>query len=93
MLRNTYLSRLIAIMLARLRMSVDDAINVFEDLSKEVFSGPRAPVWFPWIYTYNHRKLERVIKQVVNGHIPTIDSNWSTREKEFYTELNGMCNW
>lgn len=93
MLRNTYLSRLIAIMLARLRMSVGDAINVFEDLSKEDFSSPRAPVWFPWIYTYNHRKLERVIKKVVDRHIPTIDPNWPTREKEFCMETSGMCHW
>ena len=80
-------------MLARLRMSIDDAIEVFEDLSKEVFSGSRAPLWFPWIYTYNHRKLERVVKKIVDKRIPTIDPNWSTREKEFFTDLTGMCNW
>ncbi|OXV06084.1 hypothetical protein Egran_06148, partial [Elaphomyces granulatus] len=83
---------LIAIMLARLRMPVDDAIEVFEDLSKEVFSGSRAPVWLPWIYTYNHRKLERVVKKIVDKRIPTIDPNWSKREKEFFTELTGICN-
>ena len=87
------MSRLIAIMLARLRMSVDDTIEVFEDMSKDVFSGPRAPVWFPWIHTYNHRKLERVIKKVVDDHIPIVDLDWTTRGKEFYTELNGICNW
>ena len=80
-------------MLARLRMSVDDALKVFEKMSEEVFSAPRAPVWFPWIYTYNHRKLERVIKKIVDRYIPIADPNWSTREKEFFTELTGICNW
>ena len=74
-------------------MSVDDAIEVFENLSKEVFSSPRVPLWFPWIYRYNHRKLEKVVKKIVDKHIPTTDPNWSTREKEFFTGLTGMCNW
>lgn len=88
-----YCPRLIAIMLARLRMSVVEAQNVFKDMSKTVFSGARAPVWFPVIYTYNHRKLEKVVKSVVDGRIPTSDPNWSTKEKSFFSELNGICNW
>jgi len=74
-------------------MSVDEAIEVFTDMSKEIFSNPRAPVWFPGIYTYNHRKLERVVKNIVDRRIPTTDPDWLTKEKNFFSELNGICNW
>lgn len=81
---------LIAIMLARLRMSVDEAVEVFYDMSKEIFGNPRAPVWFPGIYTYNHRKLEKVIKGIVDRRTPTADPDWQTKEKRFFNEIEGI---
>jgi len=83
---------LIAIMLARLRMSVDQALDVYKKMSKEVFSSPRVPVWFPGIYTYNHRKLETVVKRIVDRMIPPTDPEWVTKERIFFSELNGICS-
>lgn len=80
-------------MLARLRMPIDEALTAYKDMAKKIFSNPRSPVWFPGIYTFNHRKLEKVVKSIVNQRIPITDPNWLTKEKNFFSELNGICNW
>ncbi|KAF7865472.1 hypothetical protein EAF04_006447 [Stromatinia cepivora] len=60
---------LIAIMLSRLRMSIDDCIQEYENLGEKIFGQPRklsmrGPI--PWNREkYDHRKLEEVIKDVV----------------------------
>ncbi|KAA8568084.1 hypothetical protein EYC84_008495 [Monilinia fructicola] len=60
---------LIAIMLSRLRMNIDDCIQEYENLGKEVFAHPRifsirGPIPFKR-GKFDHRKLEKVIKDVV----------------------------
>ncbi|CAD6444280.1 5eb779df-f889-406e-96ec-73632c2f676e [Sclerotinia trifoliorum] len=60
---------LIAIMLSRLRMNIDDCIREYQDFGEKIFGQPRklsmrGPI--PWNREkYDHRKLEEVIKDVV----------------------------
>ena len=65
--------RLIAIMLGRLHMSIDDCISEYETLGERVFAHPR---WFhirsPMIYPrdkYRATDLEDVLKDVVSRHV------------------------
>ncbi|KAJ7827110.1 hypothetical protein B0H14DRAFT_3144690 [Mycena olivaceomarginata] len=53
---------LIALMLGRLRMSVEDAINVYGELSKEVFSDVKPPGSDG---RFKASKLEKAIRQIV----------------------------
>ncbi|KAI9649163.1 hypothetical protein NHQ30_001730 [Ciborinia camelliae] len=60
---------LIAIMLSRLRMNIDDCIQEYENLGQRIFGQPRkfsmrGPI--PWNQEkYDHHKLEEVVKDVV----------------------------
>jgi hypothetical protein len=57
---NSY--RIIALMLGRLRMDVDTAIDCYNNLSQQVFSDPK---WRPGDGRFKATKLEEVIKSVV----------------------------
>ena len=61
-------------MLGRLRMSVDDCIKAYKDLDGDIFRNPRTfsirgPALWPK-GKYDHRGLERAIRQVVQKHDP-----------------------
>ena len=66
---------LIAILLSRLRLSVQDALHIYENLARDIFGKPRlfsirGPV--PWpCAKHNHRRLEQAIKKVVSSCSPT----------------------
>ncbi|KAL9118353.1 MAG: hypothetical protein Q9187_005102 [Circinaria calcarea] len=65
---------LIAIMLGRLRMTVDECLEVYEHLADRVFAHPRRfyirkPPWIPRD-KYDHRPLEDIIKEVVRKFEP-----------------------
>lgn len=67
-------SRLIAIMLGRLRMTVDDCIKEFETLGDKIFGESR---WFsvrgpfPALRDkYNGEKLAKVVRDVVRKYTP-----------------------
>ena len=67
---------LIAIMLGRLRMNIDDCVSDYEKLGGKVFGRSRwfhlrSPLWFPRD-KYNHRNLENAVKEVVDQKIPKI---------------------
>ena len=67
---------LIAIMLGRLRMNIDDCVSDYEKLGGKVFGRSRwfhlrSPLWFPRD-KYNHRNLENAVKEVVAQKIPKI---------------------
>ena len=69
---------LIAIMLGRLRMNIDDCIADYETLGGDVFGHPRwfhlrSPLWWPRD-KYNHKVLETVIKDVVKHRAPRIET-------------------
>jgi hypothetical protein len=57
-------SRIIALMLGRLRMSVDEAIKCYGAISQEVFSNPNF-VSIGRGSKFSAAKLERAIKRVV----------------------------
>lgn len=62
-------NRLIAIMLSRLRMNIEDCLLEYRTLGDRVFGSPRkvsvrGP--FPWLREkFNHKKLEAVVKEVI----------------------------
>ena len=69
---------LIAIMLGRLRMNIDDCIEEYETLGKRVFAKSRLfhvksipPFWFPR-EKYNYRTLEEVIQDMIDRRVPKI---------------------
>ena len=71
---------LIAIMLGRLRMNIDDCIEEYETLGRKVFAKSRLfhvksipPFWFPR-EKYNHRTLETVIQEMIDRRIPKMDT-------------------
>jgi len=57
-------SRIIALMLGRLRMDVDTAINAYNNLVQRVFSDPKQ---WPGDGRFKATKLEEVIKSVVRN--------------------------
>lgn len=65
-------SRIIALMLGRLRMSVDDALHKYAELSKDVFSD----VQFLGDGAFKASKLEAAIKKVIS------EQPASTRDSE-----------
>ncbi|KAB8296261.1 hypothetical protein EYC80_009035 [Monilinia laxa] len=73
----TSTGELIAIMLSRLRMNTDDCIQGYEKLGKEVFGysrnfSMRGPILFNR-ERYDHRKLEKVIKDVIERRHLKVD--------------------
>ena len=60
---NSY--RIIALMLGRLRMDVDTAIDYYDDLAKQVFSASKR---WPGDGKFKATKLEELIKSAV-GHV------------------------
>jgi len=61
---------LIAIMLGRLRMSVEEALSAYENIAKHGFGHPRlrssrGPIWWPGRPKYDSTPLENAIKTVV----------------------------
>ena len=67
---------LIGIMLGRLRMNIDDCVSEYEKLGGEIFGRSRwfhvrSLLWFPRD-KYNHRKVEKAVKEVVSEKIPKI---------------------
>lgn len=65
-----FANSLIAIMLSRLRMTIDDCIEEYANMGADIFGSPRifsmrGPI--PWKREkYDYRKLEAAIKDVVN---------------------------
>ena len=61
---------LIAILLGRLRLTVEEALHIYEDFAGEVFGKKRLfSIRSPLLYPrgkYDHRKLEEILKSVVN---------------------------
>ena len=67
--------RLIAIMLGRLHMTVEECLEVYENLADHVFGHPRhlhirRPPWIPRD-KYDHSRLEEIIKEIVSQRSPT----------------------
>lgn len=65
---------LIAIMLGRLHMTVDECLDAYENLADHVFGHPRQfhirkPPWIPQD-KYDHLRLEKVIKDIVKQRSP-----------------------
>ena len=68
---------LIAIMLGRLRMNIDDCIVEYENLGSKIFAHPR---WFHYRTAlfwarekYDHKILKNVISEVVDNKVPKIN--------------------
>lgn len=62
-------------MLGRLHMTVDECIDAYENLAGHVFGHPRhlhirKPPWIPRD-KYDHRRLEKIIKDIVKERSPT----------------------
>ena len=69
---------LIAIMLGRLRMNIDDCITEYENLGEKVFAHSRwfhstSPLWWSRA-KYNHKTLERVIQEVIRERVPKLST-------------------
>lgn len=83
------LHRIIALLLGRLRMSVDDAIQAYLTLSSKALSGTK------WFETQNYRtsKLEEVLREIIcmrtgNGDYRMV----SARSKcKVYVTLIRLC--
>lgn len=63
-------------MLGRLRMNVDDCIRDYEQFGEKVFGHPRlfhlrSPLF--WVRDkYDHKILEKVIKEVIENRVPHV---------------------
>jgi hypothetical protein len=80
--------RLIALMLGRLRMSVDDAIAAYAKLAKEVFSDikPKGHEG-----RFKTSKLENAIKQIVGARSASNDPR-GTHERQSEQRLQNVCS-
>ncbi|KAK6003168.1 hypothetical protein QM012_001013 [Aureobasidium pullulans] len=65
---------IISIMLGRLRMSIQQCIEVYERFGTEIFARKR-PFYFPGRNKYDCLELERIIKEVAREHSPTNDGS------------------
>lgn len=89
-------SRLIAIMLARFRMSVDDCITEYCELAEDVFGHPRKFHMISTLlisrYKYDEIALEKAIRKVANNREATDrrEATSSTGSVQFKTE-SGIC--
>jgi len=68
--------RLIAIMLGRLRMNIDDCISEYETLGEKVFGHSRyfhlrSPLFWPR-NKYSAEALHNIIVDVVRRHVPKV---------------------
>jgi hypothetical protein len=84
--------RLIAIMLSRLRMDVEDTIDEFLNLSGEIFGSPRlfslrGPLPGP-LPKHDHRRLERAIQGVLDRRLPRLRHNIGGQE---FRSNEDMC--
>jgi hypothetical protein len=83
--------RLIAIMLSRLRMSVDDCIHEYLNLGGKVFGKPRhlyalvLPLWRFKRTKYDAEILKDVIDDVAHRHGRHNDTN------NFFKSEEGLC--
>jgi hypothetical protein len=64
------MDRLIAIMLSRLRMNIDDCLLEYKTMGQVIFGKPRTwsirgPLFFPK-EKYDHKNLQRAIEDVIN---------------------------
>ena len=70
---------LIAILLGRLRLTVKEALVLYENLAGEVFGTPRIGSMRSLLFwprgKYDHSKLEHAIKTVVNAHTSEITNH------------------
>ncbi|KAI1176857.1 acyl transferase/acyl hydrolase/lysophospholipase [Nemania sp. FL0916] len=69
MIGGTSTGGLIAIMLGRLKMSVQECIETYEKLMDEVFTGRK---WWRYLWSgkfYDEKKLERLIKNVIKDKL------------------------
>jgi hypothetical protein len=57
---------LIAVMLARLRMTVPQCLEVYRTVGQDLFGHRRS--WLPLATKYNHRPLENAVREVVKRH-------------------------
>lgn len=69
--RQVDLIRIIAIMLGRLRMDIEDCIQIYKDLFKPIFSKPGWKIGLKGDikYRYDYRILEDAIKNVIGDEI------------------------
>ena len=77
-------------MLGRLSMTVDQALNAYEELADDVFGHPRSfhirkPPWWK-LDKYDHRLLEKMIKKIVKEHSQSGQANTS-----FEQPYKDMC--
>lgn len=82
--------RLIAIMLGRLHMTIDECLEAYENLADHVFGHPRRlhirkPPWIPRD-KYDHRRLEKIIKDIVKERSPA-----GLNSTEFRQPNKDMC--
>jgi uncharacterized protein (UPF0335 family) len=76
-------TRLIALMLGRLRMSVEDAIKAYGQLTKEVFSDVKSPGSDG---RFKASKLEKAIKEIVRAKSASQDP-----EEKLEDNQNNAC--
>ncbi|KAL9137349.1 MAG: hypothetical protein Q9175_001449 [Cornicularia normoerica] len=79
---------LIAIMLGRLHMTVDECLEAYENLADHVFGHPRhlhirKPPWIPRD-KYDHRRLEKIIKDIVKQRSPAGHNSTEFRQPNEY---------
>ena len=75
----TEIIRLIAIMLGRLLMTVDECCRAYRDLADNIFGHPRHIHMKNTLVVrrakYTHKNLERIIKKIVKEKDPSEDCN------------------
>lgn len=81
---------LIAIMLGRLSMTIEECIDTYEILADRIFGNPRLfhirrPPWIPRD-KYDHQPLEEVIREIVRERSP-----WGKTNTLFRQPNEDMC--
>ena len=89
-------TRLISIMLGRLRMTVTDAKSQYEKLGQKIFGSPR---WFhyrsfpPWFnHKYDHETLNNVVKDVTKFYDSSDDGPHGFPNASFNKTDYGVCS-
>jgi hypothetical protein len=86
--------RLIAIMLGRLRMSVDDCLNEYYNVGGDIFGHPRrafhmrSPLFFPFRHKYPGKLVEETVKKVIAHNSKNIVGN---ERSEMFPGREEMC--
>ena len=78
-------------MLGRLRMSVDECIEKYPEMAKNIFGKSRMSLRGLINDKYDHNNLQREIQKIVDGRLPDQTSRGDFKDFRAYNSPDDLC--